>query len=242
MKEKTLSPYVFPTRVAYGDIDGHMALTLRGAMAMMQEAAIVHSAQAGYAMQDIPRTHVIWMLVQWRVRMAGRAMWNDNLTVETWPRAMARVTSDRNFEIKNAMGQTVVLGHSTWILVNTDTGRAARITPEIAAAYDLVERDVFDAPLVELPDGPGETAYEGFVQRRDIDTNHHMNNLVYLDYARQALPEDLCGRPFRELGIRYVRQLRLGDPIACVLHRGQGCCRVDICSGETVHAAVTFVE
>ncbi len=234
--------FEFPARVAYGDLDSRMCLTLRGAMAMMQEAAIVHSAQAGYAIQDIPRTHVIWMLVQWRVRMVGRALWNDSLTVETWPRAMAKVTSDRNFEIRDAQGRTVALGQSTWILVSTDTGRAARITPEIAAAYDLVERDVFDSPLMELPDGPGEITYEGFVQRRDIDTNRHMNNLVYLDYARQALPEDLCDRPFRELGISYARQLRLGEPIACVFHRGQGGCRVDICSGGTVHAAVTFVE
>ena len=87
-----MAVFEFPTRVAYTDIDGQMALTLRGAMTMMQEAAIVHAAQRGYSIYDIPRTHVIWMLVQWRVRMVGRAMWNDDLVVETWPRSMARVT------------------------------------------------------------------------------------------------------------------------------------------------------
>lgn len=238
-----MASYEFSTRVAYADIDGHLALTLRGAMELMQESAIIHSAQAGYSIYDIPRTHVIWMLVQWRVRMMGRAMWNDAVTVETWPRSMARVTSSRNFIIRGPRGETVAVGESTWILVNTDTGRAARITPEIASAYDLVEQDVFQDSLPQPPEGTGETTFTGMIQRRDIDTNRHVNNLVYLDYARQGLPEDLCDRDFRELGVTYSRQMRLGDAVQCVFHRGQGCHRVDLCGGDgSVHASVTFVE
>lgn len=53
--------FSYSTRVTYGEVDGALHLTLRGAMAMMQEAAIVHSSQAGYAVADIPRTHVIWI-------------------------------------------------------------------------------------------------------------------------------------------------------------------------------------
>lgn len=238
-----MQAFEFAARVAYTDIDEGLALTLRGAMELMQEAAIIHSGQAGYSIYDIPRTHVIWMLVRWRVRMTGRAMWNDAVTVETWPRSVDRVTSTRNFILRGPRGETVAVGESTWILVNTDTGRAARITPEIASAYDLVERDVFENPQSQPPEGAGEVTYTGVIQRRDIDTNRHVNNLVYLDYARQALPEDLCGRNFPEVGITYSRQMRLGDTVQCVFHRGQGCHRVDICGGDgSVHASVTFAE
>lgn len=235
-----MAAFEFPTRVTYTEIDAGFALTLRGVMTMMQEAAIVHAARQGYSIYDIPRTHVIWMLVQWRVRMVGRAKWNDDLVVETWPRLMARVTSERDFILRTPQGETVAVGQSTWILVSTDTGRATRITPEIQAAFPLTDRGVFDGPQTEAADGPGEITYEGTVQHRDLDTNRHMNNLVYLDYALQALPEDLRDKPFPELGIRYSRQLRMGEPFSCVFHRGQGCYRVDLCSGGTVHASVTF--
>ena len=92
--------FEYPTRVTYGEVDQQLRLTLRGAMAMMQEAAIVHSSQAGYAVEDIPRTHVIWMLVRWRVKRIGAVRWNEAVTVETWPRSMARVTSVRNWAQK----------------------------------------------------------------------------------------------------------------------------------------------
>ena len=154
-----MAEFYFQTRVAYGDIDQNLHLTLRGAMGMMQESAIIHSSRSGYSIFDEPRTHVVWMLVDWRVRMVGTATWNDPVTVETWPWTMKKVTSERCFVHRNAEGQPVALAESNWILVNTDTGRVSRIGPEVAAAYDLVDRAVFDAPMqtpsvVLVMDGP----------------------------------------------------------------------------------------
>ena len=74
-----MAVFEFPTRVAYTDIDSRMALTLRGAMTMMQEAAIVHAAQRGYSIYDIPRTHVIWMLVS-----GGCGWWAGPCGMMTW--------------------------------------------------------------------------------------------------------------------------------------------------------------
>lgn len=233
--------YRFQTRVAYGDLDQQFRLTLPAAMAMMQEAAILHSAGSGYSIFDIPRTHVIWMLVQWRVRLVGQAQWNDQLEVETWPRSISRVTSSRNFVLRNKAGETIAVAESNWILVSTDTGRATKVTPEIAAAYDLVERDVFADPVPVVPEGEGQEVCDFRVSFRDIDTNHHVNNLVYLDYARQALPEKLREKPFQEVSVRYSRQFLLGDHVRCFYRADETCHAVDLRDDNgTVHATVIF--
>lgn len=233
--------FSYPTRVSYGAVDGALRLTLRGAMAMMQEAAIIHSSQVGYAVADIPRTHVIWMLVHWRVRRTGTAKWNEPLIVETWPRSMARVTSTRNFQITNERGEVVALGESEWILVNTDTGRAARITPEIAGAYQLVDRDVFSEPFPAVEPGEGREACRLDIRRADMDTNHHVNNLVYLDYALEALPEDVAA-DFDEISVSYRRELRPGQQVRC-LYRKAGEAHVVDLMGEAdnvLHSTVIF--
>jgi len=232
----------FHTRVSYDDIDANMRLSLKGALGFMQEAAMIHSGQVGYSVMDVDRTHVTWMLVQWRVKLLEGAGWNEPITVHTWPRSMERATSVRNFELWGQDQKLVAIGESNWVLVNADTGRIMRITPEVASAYDLTDRDVFDSPLPELPVGNGEVCWNGSVQRRDIDTNHHVNNRVYLDYAREALPEALSHMSFREVSVRYRKQLLLGDRIQC-----RYCCRdnlhiVDICgeNSDVVHGTVVF--
>lgn len=233
--------FSYPARVSYGAVDGALRLTLRGAMELMQEAAIVHSSLAGYAVADIPRTHVIWMLVHWRVRRTGVARWNEPLVVETWPRSMARVTSTRNFQITNQQGETVALGESEWILVSTDTGRAARITPEIAGAYQLVARDVFSAPFPPVEPGEGTEVCRLDIRRADVDTNHHVNNLVYLDYALEALPEDVAAN-FEEISVSYRRELRPGQQVRC-LYRTAGDLHVVELLGtadNVLHGTVVF--
>lgn len=233
--------FQYPTRVTYGEVDQQLRLTLRGAMAMMQEAAIVHSSQAGYAVADIPRTHVIWMLVRWRVKRIGAVRWNEAVTVETWPRSMARVTSVRNFILRGADGAPAAVGESEWILVNTDTGRAARITPEIAGAYSLLERDVFDQPFPTLSHTPGPVVCTLETRRSDIDTNHHVNNLVYLDYALEALPQDCWSTPFDEISMEFRRQILLGQRIHCCYRREQGIYVVDLVGEDgCLHGTVAF--
>jgi len=239
-----MNVFQFPTRVSYADITDDYKLTLPGAMRMMQEAAIVHSNTTKFSVFHTDETHLSWMLVRWRARMIGEAMWNDELVVHTWPHTMERVTSDRCFEICTRQGDVVAVGESSWILVNTLTRRAARVTPEVAEAYPLVDRNVFDTPLRQPPMENGEVTCSCRVMRRDIDTQHHVNNLVYLDYARQALPEEIYDRPFREIAVKYSRQLLLGEEFHCVYHHADGCHLVDIRSADhTVsHAQITLLE
>ena len=50
------------------------------------------------------------------------------------------------------------------------------------------------------------------VQRRDIDTNNHVNNLYYLDYAIEALPEELYNTTkFSNIEIMYKHEAKVGD-------------------------------
>lgn len=239
-----MSPYVFHTRVAYSDIGSDLKLTMTGAMRLMQEAAILHSGLSGYSVMDIARTRVIWMLVQWRVRMVGDALWDEPLEVVTWPRTMEKLTSDRCFEIKKPTGETVAVGESCWLLVNADTGRAMRVPPEVASAYTLLPDRVFQEPMPRLPQHTGELTSGFTVQRRDLDTNRHVNNLIYLDYARQALPEPLAEQRFREVHIRYHRQLLLGDEVRCWYEKTDLGHTVQICGEDPrhVHCTVVFQE
>ena len=53
------------------------------------------------------------------------------------------------------------------------------------------------------------------VQRRDIDTNNHVNNLYYLDYALEALPEDIyMNSNFSNVEIMYKHEAKLGDTLS----------------------------
>ncbi len=203
--------------MAYSDVGLDSRLSFQGLLRILQEAAAVASDEVGYGIKDIPATGVHWILASWRVELLDRPGWRAPITVRTWPRNFDGFLSDRDFLVYS--GETLAAkGTSRWLLVNAVTGRITRITDAVRAAYDLDGRAVFEEPPLSNGKSPAgaAAAFTGLVGRRDIDTNRHMNNIRYLDYALEALPEEVFRRLPATVEITFRRQLLLGTPFRCL--------------------------
>jgi len=245
----TTPHYTYETSVAYSDVGPDQRLSHVGTLRILQEAASVASDEVGYGLKDIPRTGVHWVLTAWRLELKHRPEWRAGLRVETWPRLVEGFVSNRNF-LAYEGGELAAEAASRWILVSAETGHPVRVGEAERAAYRLhmEERDVFGG--ASLPHNgstlPGAVAtYETVVGRRDIDTNLHVNNLHYLDYAIEALPEEVYQNLPNTVEIVFRRQILLGTRIRCLYARAaDGKHQVEIQSGEggkvTRHAYVWF--
>ena len=186
-----IAHYVFDATITYDDVAPDQRLSHGGALRLLQEAAAVASDLRGYGLKDIPRNGVAWILTGWRLELLERPAWNTAISVETWPRSMDGFLSDRDFLLRS--GETLVArGTSRWFLVSAATGRIVRITPEVRSAYELDETRIFpggdDIPGNGKSPADARETFSYTVGRRDIDTNHHVNNIHYLDFALEALP------------------------------------------------------
>lgn len=214
------SHYTYETAIAYSDIGPDQRLSQSGMLRILQEAASIASDDVGYGLKDIPRTGVHWILTAWRLELKRRPVWRTPLRVETWPRMTEGFACDRNFLAYEDGGQ-VAEAASRWILVSAKTGKPVRITDAERTAYrrHASDRDVFNgAPLPHngsTPPGAAVT-FETTAGRRDIDTNNHVNNLHYLDYAIEALPEEIYQNLPATVEIVFRRQILLGTPIRCL--------------------------
>ena len=56
--------------------------------------------------------------------------------------------------------------------------------------------------------------FEDTIQRRDLDTNHHVNNANYVDFAYESLPKDVYENyDFKNMEVTYKHELKLNDTI-----------------------------
>lgn len=230
-----MTPYfIYEMDVEYPDLGVDRLLSHRGMLRILQEAASVASDERGCGMKDISRTGVFWILAGWRLELSRRVPWRTRLTVETWPRSLDGFLSDRDFLVRQG-DVPVARATSRWLLVSAATGKAARVTDAVRAAYELDDRVLFDTPIPSNGKTPAGTpaAFSAVVGRRDIDTNHHVNNIHYLDYALEALPEEVFLHLPQTVEITFRRQILLGTPIRCYYSRTEdGRHQVEIQSGE----------
>lgn len=238
--------YYYETSVLYPDIGEDRLLSHKGLLRMLQETAARASDDCGYGLKDIHDKNVFWILTGWRVQLLERPAWRAPITVETWPRTMDGFTSDRDFIVRS--GDTVVArATSRWFLINTSTGRITRATAELKAAYDMDPASLFGDPLPSNGKSleNASAAFSTVIGRRDIDTNHHVNNISYLDYALEALPQEIAQHLPATLEIVYRKQILLGTAIQCLYGLTEdGKHQIEIRSeenGKTVHHAYIWL-
>lgn len=237
--------YIFQSRVAYDDVDCNLHLTQSGVMRQMQETAILDSDRSGYSVNNMEEKGVAWILIEWRIEMIGTGKWNDKISIETWPRYMNKLTSIRDFIVTGPNGETIALGESLWVLVDIHTGHPIKLTKEVTDCYQIIDKKVFQKPMKKLLPQESKLAYVYKVEHRDIDTNHHMNNRVYPEIAREALPEELKDTEFPKMTVRYHEQLLEGDKVQCYYRYQEGAHVVDICKEgpkKRINATVAFYE
>lgn len=205
--------------IRYTDVDRFNRLTLKSLITYFQEIAGRHSEIAGYGVNDIPNTHVTWLLLNWKVKMFSHPHVSDRITIKTWAKPFDKFYSNRDFEVFDTNGNIVAIATSKWILINTDTKKISRITENISNAYGILDRHVFneetnfDAKIC-LDNSILNFNYK--VQRRDIDTNGHVNNLHYIDYAFESLPEEIYNNiEFNNIEILYKKEIKYPNIIHC---------------------------
>lgn len=205
-------------KLRYSDIGRDNALNLKSLIGYLQEMAGAHSSKAGYGLNDMSVTHVTWLLLDWKVKMLSHPCYGEELTINTWPRCFEKCYSYRDFEIFDSNNNLVAITSSKWLLINCDTKKIERITPEIANSFGIVDKNVFEDKLDEKPKAPDNLTlnFKYKIQRRDIDTNGHVNNLHYIDYALETLPEDVYNNnEFDNIEINFKKEIKSGDTINC---------------------------
>lgn len=234
--------YEYKTR--YTDVGSDNKLTLKALVATLQQAAISHSEQAGYGVSTIDKTHLAWLLLDWKVQVISYPHSNEILTVKTWPRVFDKLYSYRDFEVFDSKNNLVAIASSKWFAIDTESKKIRKLTPEIIEAYgEPVTKCVFENAFNEKLKVPEDLKlnfnYE--IQRRDIDTNEHVNNLNYIDFALETLDEEIYNNTvFHNLEVIYKKEIKLHEKINCYYSFESDKHVVTIKSedNETVHSVV----
>lgn len=212
-----LDIYTHELTINFSDVNENNQITNRGILRLMQEVAGIHSGLLGYGVNDIDRTELAWIILNWKLKVFFRPKTNTKLVVKTWTRCKNPLYSYRDFEIYDESNKLIAIATSKWILFNVNKKCISKITKDVEEKYINIDKHVFDENFNEKLKEPENSDFmlDYTVQRRDIDTNHHVNNLCYLDYAYEALPIEIFKNyDFQNVEIIYKNETKLGDTLS----------------------------
>lgn len=202
--------------VGYGDINiNTLEISDLGLLKIFQEMACSHASIFGYGLNDIPNTHLTWLVLGWKFKIIKRPVYTQKILVKTWPRKSVKSIYYRDFELFSESGEKLCVATSKWVLVNTDTHALVSQNEDIFKKFAPNPVTVLSDEIKKIPvPDTFQNSVEYKILRRDIDTNDHVNNTIYLSLAYECLPEEVYKKlDFNLIEIVYKHECILNDTV-----------------------------
>jgi len=184
--------FIHPLTVSLYDLDVRYQVPCSTLFRYFEETAMRGSSHFGFTLDWYRQRKQFWVIRTLRMERVCAPGYGDQLEIRTWISAMARVRSDRNYEIRRVRdGQLIARGIANWVFIDEQQKMPTRIDPEIVAMFDKHEEPVL-APLLKLSLHPeASTGFEHsssrIAQFYEADSAQHINNAVYVDWVEEAV-------------------------------------------------------
>ncbi len=185
----------------------------------LQEAAGRHARALGVSVEQLLDKNLTWVLTRLHVQIdAYPELW-EKVTVETWPSGQNGLYATRDFFLK-AEDRIIARATSAWLVLDVARRRPIRTpafiteirTPDRTRALedDLGKLPPFEEPTHELPFR---------VRYSDLDLNAHVNNVRYVEWAVEAVPQAIfeTHRP-TEIEVHFRAETNLNDTVLAQVH------------------------
>lgn len=233
--------------VDYVDIDTHGIISDCGFFKHLQEIGCLHAEKLGYGLNTSLKTGLAWVLLDWKLQVFKRPGWRARLHVRTWPAKTEHACNFRDYEIFDESGEKLAIATSRWVLYDLHKKRIVKITPDVVERFAPCGISVFDTGIEKLQEPEGAVvSFEYRVLRRDIDSNGHVNNLNYINFAKEALPDEVYNLAhFSSIEVMYKKQCLVGSEIVGLYKeasKGEHVIAIKSKDLKDLHAIVRFKE
>ncbi len=185
----------------------------------MQEAAGNHAAKLGLSIERLHSEGVAWVLARMRVVPVSLPAVHARIEVETWPVGVEGLQYRRDFVVRDDAGIVIVRAVSHWVVVSLDTRKVGRVPAFITqVSLDNTMAAMEDDGRRRLPEaGKEHTACAFRARLADVDRNHHVNNVRYMEWILESVPEQVRrNAALADLEIRFRAESYRDDRITAL--------------------------
>ncbi len=208
-------PFTMDFAVHYYEVDRFERSNPLSILDYLQEIATLHAYDLGFGFDHIIKENKAWVINRWSLQMDRYPKFRDTITIQTWPSSLEKVIGTREFRILDAQKQQIGCATSRWAYIDLARRRPTRapIKDEYMAYRNPLR--MIDDPFNEIPKPvTAGIRKDVTVHRFDMDSLEHVNNVRYLQWMLETVPDDLLDNyEMATLEIIYRKETGLGEVV-----------------------------
>ncbi|TXG57277.1 hypothetical protein EZV62_018590 [Acer yangbiense] len=147
---------------------------------------------------NLLQNNLIWVVSRMQLQVDHYPIWGEIVEIDTWVGASGKNGMRRDWLIRSqATGHIFARATSTWVMMNEQTRRLSKMPEEVRAEISpwfiqkqAIKEDV--AERINKLDNKAKYAISGLKPTRsDLDMNHHVNNVKYVRWMLENIPDQV---------------------------------------------------
>lgn len=210
------------------DVDGYSQTRIHTYENLVQEAAGLHAHYRRLGIYDLQKENKTWVIARSRMEIYRYGMWPEEIKVTTWPLDSTGFNCPRHVEAAEENGEKLFSCETKWAIIDFTTGRPLRASQIADRLKTPPKEEQGESRLPSLVDEEKNaqciiSRYIPHIHYLDTDLNKHVNNLSYITWCLEALPND-----FRDaykpslVDVRWIRQCYRHDNLSVVVRAADG--------------------
>lgn len=195
-------------------VDFQYRATLASLGDMLLTTAGYNADDNGFGMRRLNGMDCAWVLSKLVIEMKTYPQQYETIQVETWIEEVGRISTTRNFCIRNNENEIIGNAVSNWVMIDMKTRRPKDLmTLDGIHEYASGETGLIEKPL-KLEAVTGKIIDSFQVKYSDIDINNHVNSIRYIQWLTDCFPLNRYRETqIRRFEINYMTEMLFGDKV-----------------------------
>lgn len=185
-------------------------------LTLLEETASDHCSLIGHSLYDLIKQNIGWVLVSGVMKMYHYPKHKENITIKTWLSGYSLIKGIRENIILDEQGNIIGSAKGLWVFFDVNRRRPVQIFEDIKEKWSSYSDESINYNIntkLKILD-TARYIKEFPIHRFDIDMNLHVNNIKYLHWVLETIPDQIMDNYYlHSIEGRFINEANFGDTI-----------------------------
>lgn len=194
-------------------------------LTLLQEAAADHCYYADQSLLSLLSKNLGWVLLSGIMEMDRYPEYKEKIIIRTWLSEYKSIRGIRENIIYDEDYNIIGRAKGLWLFFDIEKRRPTKILNDFKEKWSFCEKQCIEYDTTTKMDiiKSGEYMKKFTVNMYDTDTNEHVNNIRYLQWLVESIPEEITDNYYLySLEGRFIAEAQYGDVITSLTNKSEG--------------------
>jgi acyl-ACP thioesterase len=196
MQENSVPLFVKEYEIRYQDVNDRQEATPVAVLNFVEETAADHCAHIGMNVFELQKKGIGWILYAGCFHMDHYPRYREKIKIATWISKFKCFSGDREYRVLSEDNRFYGGFRGRWLYFDLNKRKPIPIDQIYHEQWSIRNERAIDCEIIpnknriEKPDFRKSFA----IQRYDIDSNNHVNNVRYMQWLLESIPDEFYNK------------------------------------------------